>query len=166
MFYYLATPYSKYPRGTGAAYIEACQQAALLVQAKIPVFCPIAHSHGVAVLGGVPLDSYDIWLPADAPFMEAACGLIVCEMEGWETSYGISEEIKAFRAAGKPIVHMTPGVVPELPAADPLMPFRVSAHLDHADVFGVRVPRPDAIPPAQWEAFWMDATKAAERVMG
>jgi hypothetical protein len=43
----------------------------------------------------------------------AARGLIVCEMESWETSYGIGVEIAAFKKAGKPIVHMLPGQVPD-----------------------------------------------------
>lgn len=118
MFYYLATPYSRYPHGTDQAYVDACRQAALLVAAKIPVFCPIAHSHGIAVQGGLSLYDHDIWLPADAPFMEAARGLIVCMLAGWEDSYGIGEEIRTFKAAHKPIIWMEPGVLPQLKQAE------------------------------------------------
>lgn len=111
-FWYIATPYSKFPGGITAAFEGAAREAAALVKAGVPVYSPIAHTHPVALYGDIdPLD-HDIWLPADAPFMEAAKGLIVCQMEGWEHSYGIGEEIKAFEAAGKPIVYMTPGVVP------------------------------------------------------
>ena len=44
--------------------------------------------------------------------MDAARGLIVCEMDGWDESYGIQVEIEVFKAAGKPIIHMTPGFLP------------------------------------------------------
>ena len=45
MFWYLASPYSKYPEGTQAAFEMACWQAGLLIRAGVPVFSPIAHSH-------------------------------------------------------------------------------------------------------------------------
>lgn len=112
-FWYLATPYSKYPDGPEEAFKEASRQAALLVEARVPVFCPIAHTHPVATYGELsPLD-HDIWLPADQPFMDAAIGLIVCKMRGWNESYGITHEIKAFEDMEKPIVLMEPGTVPE-----------------------------------------------------
>lgn len=111
-FFYLATPYSKYADGLDAAFTDAAQQAALLVRAGVPVFSPIAHSHPIAMQGGIdPLD-HAIWLPADEPFMRAARGLIVCKLVGWKASYGVSVEIRAFRKAGKPVVYMDPGVVP------------------------------------------------------
>lgn len=112
-FWYLASPYSKYPHGTAAAYIEACRNAGLLIRHKIPVFCPIAHTHPVAEFSGLPLDDHRIWLPADQPFIDAAHGIIVLKMESWATSYGVSYEIVEFRKAGKPIIFMEPGEVPE-----------------------------------------------------
>lgn len=113
--WYLATPYSKYPKGIEAAFLVACQQTALLIRAGIPVYSPIAHTHPVAVNGDIdPLD-HTIWLPADAPMMRAATGLIVCKMESWESSYGIGVEIAEFKKAGKPVVYMEQNVVPSLP---------------------------------------------------
>lgn len=112
-FYYLATPYSKYPGGIDEAYKLACRATALLILAKVPVYSPIAHTHGVAIHGVIdPLD-HSVWLPADEPLMHAAKGLIVLRADGWSQSYGVGEEIKAFIAAGKPIHFMDPGVVPD-----------------------------------------------------
>lgn len=85
-------------------------EAALYIKAGIPVFCPIAHSHPIAVHGAVDAFDHDIWRPADRPMMNAAVGLIVVRMESWEQSRGIAMEIEAFRAAGKPIVYTEPGV--------------------------------------------------------
>ena len=111
-FWYLATPYSKYAGGLEAAFIEAAKQTALLVKAGVRVYSPICHTHPAAIHGGIdPLD-HGIWLPADKPFMDAACGLIVCMLDGWTTSYGISVEINEFARAHKVIVYMHPGVVP------------------------------------------------------
>ena len=111
-YWYLATPYSKFEGGLDAAYIAACEQAAVLLRAGIVVFSPIAHSHGIAKHGHIdPLD-HNVWLPADAPLMQAAHGLILCCLPGWQESYGMEEERKAFANAGKPILYMTPWVLP------------------------------------------------------
>jgi hypothetical protein len=113
-FYYLASPYSKYPKGIVAAFEKICQEAALLVRHQIPVYSPIAHTHPIAIHGDIDPFDHSIWLEADRAFMDAACGLIVCQMEGWEVSYGIGVEIRHFEKAGKPIYYMAPGIVPDL----------------------------------------------------
>ena len=112
-FWYLSSPYSKYGGGIEDAAQQASRAAALLTKAKIPVFSPIAHSHALAMAGGIDPKDHAIWLPADEPFMRLAHGLIVLRMTGWRESHGINEELKVFRAAKKPIVFMDPGRVPE-----------------------------------------------------
>lgn len=113
-FAYLATPYSKFAAGLDAAHKAACEQAALLILSGIPCYTPIGHSHSIALHGGIdPLD-HSIWLPADTPMMNAASYLVVCMLDGWKESYGVGEEIKVFEKAGKPVLYMTPGVVPPL----------------------------------------------------
>jgi hypothetical protein len=112
-FYYLASPYSKYERGLEAAFAVACQAAALFVEAGIPVYSPIAHTHPIAVIGGInPLD-HSIWLPFDHPMMVAAKGLIVLMADGWQDSYGMKVEIDQFKAAGKPTIFMEVGKLPK-----------------------------------------------------
>jgi hypothetical protein len=113
-FHYLASPYSAHPDGMEHAYRDACAAAALLIRAGVPVFSPIAHSHGIAEIGGIDPASHAIWLPADAPMMRAAMGLIVLQLPGWDMSIGVAAEIAEFRLAGKPVRYMTPGVVPAL----------------------------------------------------
>lgn len=110
-YWYIATPYSKFPGGLDAAFEEACRFMANLIRHKVPCYSPIAHTHPIAKHGG--LDPYDhgIWLPADKPMMDAAHGLIVCTMPTWEISYGISEEIKTFLAADKLVHYLDPGSV-------------------------------------------------------
>lgn len=105
-FFYLATPYSKYPGGLHRASVDACRAAAMLMKQGIPVFLPIAHSHPIAAHGGLdPLD-HSLWLPLDEPMMRAASALIIVKMNGWHESFGIGEEQRAFHQAGKPIYFM------------------------------------------------------------
>lgn len=111
-FWYIASPYSLYKHGIHKAHQAACEATALLIQAGIPVFSPIAHTHDVAIYGRLDPLAHTIWMPADRPFMEAARGCIVLMLEGWADSYGVREEMKYFREADKPVRMMVPGHVP------------------------------------------------------
>ena len=115
MFWFLATPYSKYPHGLDAAFRLAARQRGLLVRAGIPVFSPIVHSHAVAMECGIDPYDHAIWLPAETPMRRAASGIILLRAESWEISFGMKLEYEEFRAAGKPTIWMDPDVLPELP---------------------------------------------------
>lgn len=107
-YWYLGSPYSKYPGGLFNAYVHCLKARGRLIKASISCFSPIIHSHQVASCCGIdPLD-HSIWLPAERPMLDAACGLIILGIEGWDVSFGLSEERKAFAAAGKPEVFMDP----------------------------------------------------------
>ncbi|CAH2606094.1 conserved protein of unknown function (plasmid) [Rhodovastum atsumiense] len=111
-FWYLASPYSRYPGGIEEAFRLALRETGRLVSAGVPVFSPIAHTHPVAVECGLDPYSHDIWIPVDEPIMRAASGLIMLRAESWEQSYGMRLELEAFTAAGKPVVWMDVGTVP------------------------------------------------------
>src|SRR5258708_5779201 len=100
---YLATPYSRYPHGIQVAFENACQIAARLLTRGVKVYSPIAHTHPIAIHGGLNPYDHSIWLPFDQALMEYCSGLIIAHMESWETSYGVAFEIKYFSKAGKPI---------------------------------------------------------------
>lgn len=105
---YLATPYSKYTPGIEAAFIDASKLAARLMLSGVQVYSPIAHTHPLAVHGGIdPLD-LSIWLPFDEAMMKACDVLIVAHMQGWEESTGIAHEVKFFEDAGKRIYDLDP----------------------------------------------------------
>lgn len=110
-YYYLASPYSKHPRGRHVAFKRVCEATKLLIQHNVPVFSPIAHTHSLAETTGLDGD-HDFWMNVDAPMMEAALGLIVLMDEGWEESRGVSEEIATFLYEHKPVFYMEPGLVP------------------------------------------------------
>lgn len=111
-FVYLASPYSQYRKNRlgepdlDAAFESVTIAAALLVEAGVPVYCPITHSHPIAELGGLdPLD-YEIWKKLDAPLVNAASGCLVLMLDGWQESVGVQHEISEFRKAGKPILYL------------------------------------------------------------
>jgi len=107
-FWYLGSPYSKYPDGIEEAARRISEIAGALIRLGIPVYSPIAHTHPIAIASGMdPLD-HEIWLPADEPLARAAHGLLLAQMRSWDTSYGLSEEQKIFRDDGKPVVFIDP----------------------------------------------------------
>lgn len=105
-YWYLATPYSKYPLGLEMAFQHACIAAAELVNRGVRLYCPIAHTHPIAEYGEIEPRNHEIWLPLDKPLMDAARGLIVVKMPSWHESYGIKVETKTFREADKQVHYL------------------------------------------------------------
>lgn len=109
MFYYLATPYTKYKSGIEKAYEDACAQASRFTRLGIPVFSPIAHTHGLAIHGKLDPCDVALWMAVDRPFMESATlGLIVCMLDGWDASHGVSLEIDFFKEKRRPVFYVLP----------------------------------------------------------
>ncbi len=108
-YWYLASPYSKYPHGLGAAFSLACREAGRLMKARIPVFSPIAHTHPIAGMCAIDPLAHEFWMATDKPMMDAARGLIMLQADGWWESKGMQIELETFRAAGKPVTWMVPG---------------------------------------------------------
>lgn len=105
---YLATPYTKYPKGQHTAFVDACRLAGRLLKSGANIYSPIAHTHAIAVRSEMDLLDLSIWIPFDELMMARCDVLIVAHMEGWEESAGIAHEIKFFLAAGKPVFDLDP----------------------------------------------------------
>lgn len=101
---YLASNYTRHPRGWTAAYLEICKISARIHRKhKLILFSPIAHCHGMATHGDLPIIDAAFWKKYNAPFIEVCGGCIVAKMDGWQDSEGVRGEIADFKAAGKPI---------------------------------------------------------------
>lgn len=101
-FWYMASPYSKFPGGLEAAEAAACEAAGWLINQGVHVFAPIPHSHGIAVRGAVDPSSHTVWLEQDQAIARSAVGLIIVELPTWECSFGVNEERKWFASWHKP----------------------------------------------------------------
>ncbi len=113
-FRYLATPYSRYPRGKDAAFQDAVAAAVICFRAGIDVYSPIAHTHPIALHGGLE-GSFARWQEFDRTMIAASRGMIVVKMDGWQESTGILAEIEMCREMGKPVDYMEPdGPAPRL----------------------------------------------------
>lgn len=92
---YLASPYShRLHRIRHRRFEDVCKKAAELMQQGEQVFCPIAHSHPIEVIGMEGRKSGDWWLKQDYAILKSCTKLLVYKMPGWDKSYGVKEEIK------------------------------------------------------------------------
>lgn len=105
---YLATPYSKYPKGIHVAYRDAARLAARLMSVGIDTYSPILHTHGMAVHGKISPLNHSVWLKFDAKMMDRCDALLVAKMETWEASFGIAHEISEFKKQRKSIFYIDP----------------------------------------------------------
>lgn len=105
-YWYIASPYTKYPNGRQAAADDATMAGAWLVRRGVHVFVPITHSHPISQFLPRELDTLQTWMDQDHPLMACAVGLCVVKMPTWDESTGIAEEIKTFEQAGKPVVKL------------------------------------------------------------
>jgi len=116
-FWYLATPYTGYAnhmrevadRATddvllGLAANRAAQEAAKLLGAGVHVYSPIVHSHVLCKSSNLSFTDHEFWMAVDEPFMQAAIGMIVVKMPGWDASEGIAYERRRFAEMRKPIL--------------------------------------------------------------
>lgn len=106
---YLASPYSHPDRAVMDERFEAaCRAAASLMSQGLHVFSPIAHSHSVAVVGGLDLVDLDFWLGQDMAVLRFCDELRVLRLDGWDLSKGISREMAWAREHGMPLSAMEP----------------------------------------------------------
>jgi uncharacterized protein DUF1937 len=113
-YWYLCTPYQKYPRGAEAAYDDAAKMTGLLTEHDWFVFCPVVHFHRPS--HWVYPYTHHFWLNKCRPFLELSKGLIVVKMPSWEESVGIKQELEWSDKLNLPVLY-TPFM--EIPHGEP-----------------------------------------------
>ena len=105
-FTYLASPYTHpEPRVREHRFKAACLAAATLMRQGKRVFCPIAHTHPIAVRCELPR-GWDYWKRYDEEMISRASKLVVVKMEGWLDSKGIAGEVRIADGLGLPVEFM------------------------------------------------------------
>lgn len=108
MLIYLASPYS-HPDPTVMLerFDTICCVAAKLMGEGIHLYCPIAHTHPIAVKGSLPR-GWEFWEQYDRKLLAACQALWVVTMDGWRESKGVNAEIKIAGELGLPIKYIEP----------------------------------------------------------
>lgn len=110
---YLATPYSHPDKAVmERRFNEAAAIAAKLMGDGHFVFCPITHTHPIAVHGELPR-GWDFWERYDRIMLTACTKVIVAKMDGWGQSKGIAGELRIAAELGLPIEYLA---LPPVPA--------------------------------------------------
>ena len=107
-YWYLATPYSKWIHGLPDANLVAQKLAAQIMYKNVPVYSPIAYTHGIATAMvaqglGIDLRDHEYWMAMGKPLVMGAFGLLVADLAGWRDSWGVTLEIQWCRETKKPI---------------------------------------------------------------
>lgn len=105
-FWYLASPYSKWRGGFEDAWEQAVAAQIAFDRASIQTYAPIVASHPRAARGNLPGD-WAFWASLDHPFIEAAYGMIVLKMDGWQESFGMTAERSMFVASKKRVIEVS-----------------------------------------------------------
>ncbi len=105
---YLASPYSHSSyRVRARRYREVVKTAAALIEQGRRVFCPIAHSHPIALaISESCAVDFDVWMAIDLPILRHASKLVVLKLPGWDVSRGVAKEIEVAQQLGIPIEYL------------------------------------------------------------
>lgn len=111
--YYLASPYSHESKDVREErFRDVCIVAADLFAKGMCVFSPIAHTHPLIEHGLDELNKlkhgWESYAEFDRLMISKCDGLIVLQLDGWEESEGIKEEIKIALGMGKSIEYVHP----------------------------------------------------------
>ena len=79
-----------------------------LLEAGMTFFCPITHSHPIAMYGQMNYTDHDLWIPFDGAMMSRSDALLVANMVTWKESKGIALEVAFFEKVGKPVYDLDP----------------------------------------------------------
>lgn len=110
---YLASPYTSVKHTGLTAEIEQAgrfeevsRMAGHLMAKGLKVFCPIAHSHPIALYSKLPPTDGDFWINQDLAVLQHCKRLLVYKMPGWEESRGVKMEIEFAERNNIPVEYL------------------------------------------------------------
>ena len=114
-YFYIASPYSASMKdGSNPSHKCMCARAELVslyaawcLSVGDVVFSPIAHGHYLQTLYNLP-KTWEFWWEIDRSYLERAEGLRVYQMDGWDRSVGVQEEIQFSMEKGMPVTYVVP----------------------------------------------------------
>lgn len=90
---YLASPYSHPDKDVqNARYEQALTAVAYFAQSGLTIYSPIVHWHQVAASHDLPTQ-FEFWADQNKSMLQKANQLIVLNIEGWESSKGVKQEM-------------------------------------------------------------------------
>lgn len=106
-YWYLASPFTNYPKGHKQAWLDISLVRGKLLQRGILGYSPICETWGAVQQLKLPGD-HRFWRADNLSKMRPAVGLIMVELDSWQLSAGMTGEHSEFEQMGKPIVWCNP----------------------------------------------------------
>jgi len=104
---YLACPYTHEKQSVMTMRVEKATKAAAILAKEYVVFSPLTHSHPISKhMEPEYQTNGDFWLEQDFAFLAVCDKLLVLCLDGWEKSYGVTEEIKFAHENNIPIFYL------------------------------------------------------------
>lgn len=105
---YLASPYSSpYPQIEHSRFLETRRFAWHYLRQGVPLVSPIVYCHQFAREFAAPTDAQG-WLSLNLALLQAAQELWVLQLPGWETSVGVTQELKFASDTLLPVFYKEP----------------------------------------------------------
>lgn len=105
---YLASPYSHIdPKIMEWRYGAVCRAAAYFIDAGHLIYSPIAHSHAIAVVGGLN-GNFEFWSRFDYDMITRVKAMWILGIDGWERSHGVTAELDHCEKIEKPVILIRP----------------------------------------------------------
>lgn len=106
---YLASPYSHRSRKIREQRFNAvCKEAAGIMRTGLLVFSPIAHGHAIAEVAALPTD-WGYWKRFSIEMIRQCSEFWVLELDGWDKSEGVMEELRYAQRIRKEVRIVEPG---------------------------------------------------------
>lgn len=103
---YLACPYTSKAPHSGAWEAVRFQLANIAAMAFIRqgaiVFSPLSHSHPIAMTQPATKNTHSLWLSQDLAFLDRSDVMIILDLPGARTSFGVGREIQFCEETQKP----------------------------------------------------------------
>jgi nucleoside 2-deoxyribosyltransferase len=101
---YLASPYwHPEPAIRNQRFRAACRITAEMIREGTTVFSPVVYGH--ALMGeGLPSD-WSFWQRHDAEYLMLCDEVVILQIDGWEASEGVREEVRLAIALGKAVTY-------------------------------------------------------------
>jgi len=105
---YLASPYS-HPSADlrEERYLTAMKFVVHYASLGLPVYSPVVHWHEAAKRFALPT-SAKFWERQNKHMLQLASCLAVLELDGWEGSAGVQQELEWAQESGIPIINVDP----------------------------------------------------------
>ncbi|MGZ3843762.1 MAG: DUF1937 family protein [Bdellovibrio sp.] len=114
-YFYISNPYNGSDEQKSIRAQTAARVCGLLLKKGVHAWSPIVHNHAMmSTFNEFSLEERQtLMLEFDFSLLRGSSGMIVLEIEGWDTSFGVQAEINLCKTVSLPVKYLTPADLEE-----------------------------------------------------